>query len=44
MNDTIKTILHRRSIRSYKPEPVPAAELKTIIEAGIYAPSAMNQQ
>lgn len=44
MNETLKTILNRRSIRSYKPEQIKDEELYTILEAGKYAPSAMNQQ
>lgn len=44
MNETVKTILQRRSIRSYKPEQITDEELNTILEAGEYAPSAMNQQ
>lgn len=44
MNETIKTILNRRSIRKYQPEQIKNDELKSILEAGKYAPSAMNQQ
>lgn len=44
MNETITTILNRRSIRSYKPEQIKAEELQLILQAGTYAPSAMNQQ
>ena len=44
MNETIKTINSRRSIRKYQDKPIPDAEMKTIAEAAIYAPSAMNQQ
>ena len=44
MNETLKTILNRRSIRSYKQDQIKEAELQTIIEAGKFAPSAMNQQ
>ena len=44
MNETLKTIHHRRSIRSYKPEQITDEELKTILDAGCMAPSAMNQQ
>ncbi len=42
--DTIETILSRRSIREYKDEPVPFADLVTILEAGRQAPSAKNLQ
>lgn len=44
MNETMKSILKRRSHRAFLPEMIKEEELKTIIEAGIYAPSAMNQQ
>ena len=44
MNETIKTILTRRSIRNYKPEQVPDDIVKQIVEAGLYAPSAMGRQ
>lgn len=44
MNETIKTILTRRSIRKYKSDQIPIDELKTIVEAGLYAPSAMGRQ
>lgn len=44
MNETMKTLLNRRSIRGYKPEQIKDEDLKTIIEAGKYAPSAVNQQ
>jgi len=44
MNETISTILGRRSVRVYMPEPVGQAELEEMLEAGRYAPSAMNQQ
>lgn len=44
MNETIQTILHRRSIRAYKPEQIKDEELELILKAGSYAPSAINQQ
>lgn len=44
MNEVIQTILSRRSVRNYKPEPPAEETLQTILEAGLYAPSAMNQQ
>ena len=44
MNETIKTILTRRSIRQYKSEQFPDEILQQIIEAGLYAPSAMGRQ
>lgn len=44
MNETIKTILSRRSVRSYQPKQITDEELNIILKAGTYAPSAMNQQ
>ncbi|MHC1727014.1 MAG: nitroreductase family protein [Syntrophobacteraceae bacterium] len=44
MNETIKTLLNRRSIRKFKPEPIREDELNAILEAGMYAPSGANQQ
>jgi len=43
-NETIKTLLGRRSCRSYKKE-VPSDEiLGEVLECGTYAPSAMGRQ
>jgi len=44
MSETIKTLLSRRSIRTYKPEQIKEEELQTILQAGQYAPSARNEQ
>ncbi len=44
MNDTLKTILNRRSIRKYTQEQIKEEELQWILEAGKFAPSAANQQ
>ncbi len=44
MNETIKTLLERRSIRKFKPEQIREDELNAILEAGMYAPSGANQQ
>lgn len=44
MNQTLKDLLSRRSIRKYKPDQIKDEELQSILEAGQYAPSAMNQQ
>ncbi|VBB08438.1 nitroreductase [Lucifera butyrica] len=43
-NEVLETIKRRRSIRSFKEEQIKDEELQAIIEAGRYAPSAMNQQ
>jgi len=44
MNETLKNIRNRRSTRAFLPEQLNAAHVKDIIDAGIYAPSANNQQ
>ncbi|MCL2369307.1 MAG: nitroreductase family protein [Alphaproteobacteria bacterium] len=38
----INTILKRRSIRKYKPDPISGGDLRTIISAGLSAPSGCN--
>ena len=44
MNETIKNLLERRSVRGYKEDLVPEEVLNEILEAGEYAPSGMGQQ
>ncbi len=44
MNETINTILKRRSTRSYKRQQISEGDLNQLIEAGKYAPSAANEQ
>ncbi len=44
MDEVLKIIKARRSIRSYRNEPIPAGILNKIIEALIWAPSAGNLQ
>ena len=44
MNEAIKTLLNRRSIRKFKPEQIKDDELNAVLEAGKYAPSGANQQ
>ena len=43
-NTTLSVIHNRRSIRKYKPEQITNEEIKEIMDAAIYAPSAMNRQ
>lgn len=43
-NDAVDAILTRRSIRSYQAKQIPEDALETILTAGQYAPSGMNQQ
>ena len=44
MNEVIKNILERRSIRKFSDKPIPKEDLDLIVKAGLYAPSAMNKQ
>lgn len=44
MNETLNTLLNRRSIRKFKAEQIKDEELNAVLEAGMYAPSAANQQ
>jgi len=44
MNQVLETIKSRRSIRKYLPEQIKDSELRDILEAGAYAPSAHNDQ
>lgn len=39
-----ETILARRSVRSYTSEPVEADVLKTLLEAAVWAPTAMHRE
>ena len=43
-NETLKTLMTRRSCRAYKPEQITEEELSAVLEAGTYAPSAMGRQ
>ncbi len=42
--DALEVIFTRRSIRSYTDEPVSEKDVKTLLEAGMSAPSASNRQ
>lgn len=44
MNEIVQSMLERRSIRRYKPDPVPKEALEQIIAAGTYAASGMGRQ
>nr|HPJ23597.1 nitroreductase family protein [Bacillota bacterium] len=44
MNETVEMILKRRSVRKYKSDMITEEELKTIVECGLFAPSAKNKQ
>lgn len=44
MNETIKVIKKRRSIRKFQAEQIKASELQEILDCAILTPNAMNQQ
>ena len=44
MNETIQTIIKRRSIRSYEAKQIPDVQLQIILECAQYAPSGGNNQ
>ena len=44
MNDIIKAMVERRSIRKFKPEMPSKSDIEQIIEAGLYAASARGEQ
>ena len=42
--EALEVLRNRRAIRAYKSEQVSEELLKTVLEAGIYAPTAANKQ
>lgn len=44
MNEVLKCLKERRSIRKYRPEQIKDSELEQILEAGTYAPTGMGMQ
>ena len=42
--ELIKAIKERRTIRKFKPDPVPRELLEQLIQGAMWAPSAMNEQ
>ena len=44
MNEVIKNIKERRSIRKYEDKMIPKEIIEKILEAGTYAPSGMGRQ
>lgn len=44
MNDTVRTIFSRQSIRDFSEMPVSRAKLEMLVKAGIHAPSGHNMQ
>lgn len=43
VNETLKIIKQRRSIRSFKDEQIREEELQAVLEAGLYSPNAGDQ-
>jgi nitroreductase len=44
MNDVLKAIKNRRTIRRFKPDPIDEEKLQMILDAGRWAPSFSNLQ
>ena len=44
MNETMQTLLNRRSTKAYLDTPVPEDLLDNVLEAGLYAPTGRNNQ
>jgi len=44
MNETLETMWSRRSVRKYKPDPIPEEHLNLILEAARRAPTGANRQ
>lgn len=44
MNEVIRTILERRSIRRYRPDPVSTEDIKTILQAALWAPTGADAE
>ena len=42
--DAMETILSRRSIRRYMPDPLPEEAIRRVLEAGRAAPSAGDER
>lgn len=43
-NETVDTILSRRSVRQYSDEPISKEEISTLLECARFAPSGLNNQ
>lgn len=44
MNDTLKTIFNRKSVRTYTDAPVSQEQLMTLVKAGMAAPTAVDMR
>ena len=43
-NEVLKAMRERRSVRSYKSDPVPQELIEQVVQAGTYAATGMNRQ
>ena len=43
-NEAIEVLMNRRSVRKFKPDQITDEELRIVLDAGTYAPTARNQQ
>lgn len=44
MDETIQTLLTRRTVRSFRPEAIPKSTMESLIQAAKFAPTAMGLQ
>ena len=44
MNETLRLLRERKSVRAYTDQPIPEEEVNVILNAAIQAPTAGNQQ
>ena len=44
MNDTIKTIMNRKSVRKFSNKPITEQDVRTILQAGMSGPSCVNSR
>lgn len=44
INETLQTLITRRSVKKYTNQPVPLELIEEVVEAGTYAPTGMNRQ
>ena len=44
MNETLKTIFNRKSVRAYKEGAIPKEQLELIVKAGMAAPTAVDKR
>ena len=42
--EAIEVLMNRRSVRKFRPEQISDAELKAVLDAGTYAPTAKGEQ